>query len=89
MHYHTKEDVMAKAKIAVTLDGPVLTRLDRIVHCGLFPNRSQAIEAAVMEKLERLEHRRLAVECAKLDPAAEQAFADEGLGADADAWPAY
>jgi len=80
---------MAKSKIAVTLDGPVLTRLDRIVEGGLFPNRSQAIEVAVMEKLERLEHRRLAAECAKLDPAAEQAIAEEGLGADAAAWPAY
>ena len=79
---------MPKAKIAVTLDGPVLTRLDRVVAGGLFPNRSQAIEVAVMEKLERLDHRRLAAECAKLDPAAEQALAEEGLGADADAWPA-
>lgn len=80
---------MAKAKIAVTLDGPILNRLDRVVHGGLFPNRSQAIEAAVTEKLDRLEHRRLATECAKLDPAAEQALADEGLSADAAAWPAY
>lgn len=80
---------MAKAKIAVTLDAPVLQRLDRLVHGGLFPNRSQAIEAAVMEKLDRLEHRRLAAECAKLDPAAEQALAEEGFGEDMAAWPAY
>ena len=80
---------MAKAKIAVTLDAPLLTRLDRLVDGGLFPNRSQAIEAAVIEKLDRVEHRRLAAECAKLDPAAEQALAEEGLSADADAWPAY
>jgi Arc/MetJ-type ribon-helix-helix transcriptional regulator len=80
---------MAKAKIAVTLDGPLVSRLDRLVDGGVFPNRSQAIEAAVMEKLERLERRRLAAECAKLDPAAEQAMAEEGFGADAAAWPAY
>jgi len=80
---------MAKAKIAVTLDGPVLTRLDRAVHDGIFRNRSQAIEVAVVEKLERLEHRRLAAECAKLDRATEQALTDEGLGADTDAWTAY
>ena len=80
---------MAKAKIAVTLDAPLLTRLDRLVDGGLFPNRSQAIEAAVIEKLDRVEHRRLAAECAKLGPAAEQALAEEGLSADADAWPAY
>ncbi len=80
---------MAKAKIAVTLDGPVLHRLDRMVDGGLFPNRSQAIEAAVVEKLDRLEHRRLAAECAKLDPPAEQAMAEEGLVEDMAAWPAY
>lgn len=80
---------MAKAKIAVTLDGPVLHRLDRVVQGGLFPNRSQAIEAAVVEKLDRLERRRLAAECAKLDPATEQALAEEGLSEDGAAWPAY
>lgn len=80
---------MPKAKIAVTLDGPVLDRLDRVVHGGQFPNRSQAIEIAVTEKLDRLDRRRLAAECAKLDPAAEQALADEGLGTDVAAWPAY
>ena len=80
---------MPKAKVAVTLDGTILERLDRLVHGGHFPNRSQAIEVAVTEKLERLERRRLAKECAKLDPAAEQALAEEGLGVDAVAWPAY
>lgn len=80
---------MAKAKVAVTLDVPVLDRLDRLVDGGYFPNRSQAIEVAVTEKLDRLERRRLAEECAKLDHAAEQALADQGLGADAAAWPAY
>jgi len=80
---------MAKAKIAVTLDGLVLHRLDRVVQGGHFPNRSQAIEIAVREKLDRLEHRRLAAQCAKLDPAAEQVLAEEGFGADAASWPAY
>ena len=86
MTYH---HTMAKAKIAVTLDGPVLNRLDRVVQGGHFTNRSQAIETAVREKLDRLEHRRLAAQCAKLDPAAEQAIAEEGFGADAASWPAY
>ena len=80
---------MAKTKIAVTLDGAALVRLDRLVDAGVFPNRSQGIEAALLEKLDRLEHRRLAVECAKLDISAEQALADEGLQADAAAWPTY
>jgi hypothetical protein len=47
------------------------------------------IEAAVAAQLERLEHRRLADECAKLDPAAERAMAEEGLGLDAAGWPEY
>ncbi len=59
-----------------------LDRLDRLVDGGHFPNRSQAIEVAVTEKLDRLERQGLGEECAKLDPAAEQALGDEGLGAD-------
>jgi Arc/MetJ-type ribon-helix-helix transcriptional regulator len=86
---HTKEDALPKAKIAVTLDDAALRRLDRLVEGGVFPNRSQAIEAAVLEKLERVEQFRLARECALLDHRAEQQLADEGLGGDADAWPAY
>lgn len=80
---------MPKTKIAITLDGAVLDRMDRLVRGGTFPNRSQAIEAAMTAQLDRLERRRLAAECGKLDRAAEQALADEGLGVDADAWPAY
>ncbi|HEY4320745.1 MAG TPA: ribbon-helix-helix domain-containing protein [Gemmatimonadales bacterium] len=79
---------MAKAKIAVTLDDRVLDRLDRFVRGGLYPNRSQAIEAAVVEKLARLEHRRLAAECAKLDPHAERTLAEEGCGGEVLAWHA-
>lgn len=43
------------------------------------------IEAAVAEKLARVKRRRLANECAQLDPAEERALAEEGLGADASA----
>lgn len=32
---------------------------------------------------------RLAQECAKLDPAEEQAIAEEGMAADAGQWPPY
>lgn len=80
---------MRKAKVAVTLDERTLRRVDRLVRDARYPNRSQAIEAAITEQLERLERRRLADECAKLDPAAERAIAEEGLGADAREWPAY
>ena len=80
---------MAKTKVAVTLDTETLRRVDRLVRDARYPNRSQAIEAAVAEQLARLEGRRLAEECAKLDGAAERALAEEGFGADAAAWPEY
>lgn len=80
---------MPKTKVAVTLDAALLHSLDRLVRGAVYPNRSQAIESAVAEKLARLERRRLAEECAKLNPDDERALAEEGLGEDADAWPEY
>ncbi len=80
---------MAKTKVAVTLDTQTVRRVDRLVRDARYPNRSQAIEAAVAAQLKRLEGRRLAEECGKLDPAAERALAEEGLGSDAAAWPEY
>jgi metal-responsive CopG/Arc/MetJ family transcriptional regulator len=80
---------MAKTKVAVTLDSETLRRVDRLVRDARYPNRSQAIEAAVAEQLDRLDRRRLTEECAKLDPAAERALAEQGFRADAAAWPEY
>lgn len=71
---------MPKAKLAIALDSATLERLDRLVERARFLNRRQAIEIAVEEKLARLEQRRLAEECAKLDPTEEQALADLGFG---------
>jgi len=53
--------------------------LDRLVKEHIFINRSRAIQEAVQEKLERIEHNRLSRECAKLDPAFEKAMAEEGI----------
>ncbi|MGQ0539692.1 MAG: ribbon-helix-helix domain-containing protein [Gemmatimonadaceae bacterium] len=80
---------MAKAKVAVTLDTETLRRVDRLVRDARYPNRSQAIEAAVAAQLERLARSRLAEECAKLDPEAERAMAEAGLGSDGAEWPPY
>lgn len=80
---------MSTAKIAITLDPRDLLTLDRLVRRGVFPSRSRAIQVAVTEKLARLERRRLAEECAKLDPAFEQALADEGLASERASWPEY
>ena len=80
---------MAKSKVAISLEETTLTRLDLLVEKEVFPNRSQAIQIAVEEKLERLEQSRLARECAKLDPAFEKVLAEEGLSEDQFEWPEY
>jgi metal-responsive CopG/Arc/MetJ family transcriptional regulator len=80
---------MGRSKIAISLDERVLNRVDRLVKEALFPNRSQAIQVAVEEKLERLERSRLARECAKLDPEFEKSLAEEGLTEELAEWPEY
>ena len=80
---------MARSKVAISLDASTLSRLDKLVQKQVFPNRSQAIEEAVVEKLSRIEKSRLAEECAKLDPAFEKALAEEGLSQDLAEWPEY
>ena len=80
---------MSVAKIAITLEQDVLSELDRLVRRHIFPNRSRAIQEAVREKVTRLSFNRLANECAKLDPKAEQAIAEEGMSGEVAAWPEY
>ena len=80
---------MAKTKVAVTLSSEILKELDALIAEERFPNRSQAVEAALAEKLERLSHTRLAREAAKLDPDEEKALAEESMGAELAAWPEY
>jgi metal-responsive CopG/Arc/MetJ family transcriptional regulator len=80
---------MTRFKVAISLDQSTLNRLDQLVKKQVFPNRSQAIEEAVTEKLARLEKSRLARECAKLDPTFEKALAEEGLSEDPAEWPEY
>ncbi len=80
---------MIKAKIAITLDEKIVRQLDYLVGQRAYKNRSQVIQEAVAEKLERLSRGRLASECAKLDPVAEQGLADEGIAEDLKNWPEY
>jgi metal-responsive CopG/Arc/MetJ family transcriptional regulator len=80
---------MGAAKIAITIDSKVLATLDRLVKDKAFPNRSSAIQVAVTEKLGRMEHNRLALECAKLTREDEQSLADLGMVAEAHEWPEY
>ncbi|MGZ8430687.1 MAG: CopG family ribbon-helix-helix protein [Nitrospira sp.] len=80
---------MARAKVAISLDENTLNKLDRLVKARVFPNRSQAIQEAVAEKISRLDRGRLARECAKVDPAFEKALAEEGLSTELAGWPEY
>ena len=80
---------MSTAKVAITIDEAVLAKLDRLVRSKVFPNRSRAIQEAIKDKLARIDRNRLARECAKLDPKAEQALAEEGIIQELDEWPEY
>ena len=80
---------MASVKVVVTIDRETLERVDSLVSRKVFPSRSRAIQAAVAEKLARMERARLASECAKLDPKFEKQLAEEGLGRELEAWPEY
>ena len=68
----TKNDVFA-----ISIDSKCLEEMDRLVKTGAFPSRSNLIQTAVEEKLDRLKRRRLATECGKLDRECEKRAADE------------
>lgn len=80
---------MSVAKITISIDQQLLSRLDTLVQSHIFPSRSQAVQSAVREKIARLGKTRLAQECAKLDPLEEQTLAEEGLAAEVAQWPPY
>ncbi len=80
---------MPAAKVAITIEEELLRRIDRLVAERKFPNRSRAIQDAIRDKLDRLDRGRLARECAKLDKAAEQRMAEEGLAEDLEEWPEF
>jgi len=80
---------MPKTKVAVSLDAKLVDRLNTLVSQARFPNRSQAIEVALEEKLDRLGRVRLARECAKLDPREERGLAEEGMREELASWPEY
>ena len=73
---------MGSAKVAITIEEDLLSQVDRWVAEGRYLSRSQAIQAAVLEKLDRARTRRLAEEATKLDPKEERALAEEGFAAE-------
>jgi Arc/MetJ-type ribon-helix-helix transcriptional regulator len=80
---------MPKTKVALTLDSELLERVDELVDRRRFRNRSQAVEAALADKIQRLARTRLARESVKLNPRDEKRLADEGLADDFASWPEY
>lgn len=80
---------MPKTKVALTLDAELVEQVDALVANRRFRNRSQAVESAIADKLQRLKRTRLARESAKLNPREEKRLADEGVGADLGSWPEY
>ncbi len=45
---------MSKTKIAITLDEDFITEIDNLIKKHKFMNRSQAIQEAVKEKLQKI-----------------------------------
>ena len=80
---------MSVIEVAITLYRHLLQRFDRLVAERKFPSRSRAIQLAVQAQIDRLDRRRLARECAKLDPAYEQQVAEESASYDLESWPEY
>ena len=68
---------MPTTKVAITVDEQLLKLVDRWVTQGRYPSRSQAIQAAVREKIERWRRTRLAEEVTKLNPKEERMLAEE------------
>ena len=80
---------MGKEKIAITLEEKSVCDLDRLVKENIFQSRSQAIQSAVNEKLQRLKKTRLMIESAKLNRTFEKKLSEEGLAGDVREWPEY
>jgi metal-responsive CopG/Arc/MetJ family transcriptional regulator len=80
---------MSTSKVAISIDQNLLSELDHLVEKKVFASRSQAIQLSVAEKISRMRHKRLAEECAKLDPAVEKAMAEEGMAGELSSWPEY
>lgn len=89
MNRNTEGPDMPKTKIAITLERSVLDELDDLVANRSFSNRSQAIEAAVLEKLDRLRKTSLLAELDKIDPAEEKRLAEMGMASELATWPEY
>ena len=80
---------MATKKVLIMIDSDLLSKVDLLVSQRVFPNRSKAIQSALIDKLSVLRQTRLASECVKLDPQVEEQLAEEGIERDLTQWPTY
>ena len=85
MIHHT----MPKTKIAVTVESALLQQVDDLVAQRKFRNRSQAVESALSNAVDRMARTRLARECAKLNPKEEKRLAEDSVAGALDGWPEY
>jgi hypothetical protein len=67
----------------------MVRRVAELVAGLRFQSRSQAVEAALSDKLKRLDRTRLARESAKLNPREEKRLAEDGLVDALESWPEY
>jgi metal-responsive CopG/Arc/MetJ family transcriptional regulator len=77
---------VGSVKVAIGLDKELLERIDRLVAEKKFPSRSRVIQFAIEAQIDRVDRRRLASECAKLNPAYEQQLAEHGASHDLESW---
>jgi len=60
-----------------------------MVQDKIFPNRSKAIQEAILEKISRINRSRLAKEFAKLDTKLGKSLAEERMPMESREWPEY
>jgi metal-responsive CopG/Arc/MetJ family transcriptional regulator len=70
---------MSLSEVTISIESEILKRVDRLVELRVLTSRSQFMQMSIEERLAKIVHDRLAHECAKLDRAEEQSFADIGF----------
>ena len=81
---------MSTLNVMIELEPSLLAKVDDFVQAHVFRSRKDAVEAAVREKIQRLESQRQFLdECQKLNPAEEQSMAEEWLDGELESWTAF
>lgn len=78
---------MSTTKVAITVDQEILRIVDRWVAQRKYPNRSQAIQAILKEKMIGWKRTRLIEELSKLNTKQERSLANEKMAGES--WPEF